>query len=243
MADEPSPAEAAQEVSGEGLPEAAVPVGEGAVAEAPVLEPEMGAELRREPAAEFAPVPREPRFEEPVRAPDPDIVSAGLELPKGPDDGLDASRVADLIVMADTLEHREGISHVAFNFLVSQVCEALAEGLKVEHPEIVQRWGQSHSQTYVTKLLRSLANAGMIKHGWHTLRDENTGQARRRRTVNLSRQHPLVQKVLEARWGLTPAPQEAPAPPSPEPHIDHPVQEDQWTPDEDLIPALAGAEE
>ena len=40
-----------------------------------------------------------------------------IELPDGPGDDLDHQRVRDLIIMADTLEHREGISHVAFNFL------------------------------------------------------------------------------------------------------------------------------
>lgn len=239
MADEPSPAEVAAEAAAD----VAVPAGVVAEAEGRTEESELEPKLEAELEPEFAPAALEPVSATPapaLRTPDPDIASAGLTVPKGPDDGLDAGRVADLIVMADTLEHREAVNHVAFNFLVSEVCGALAEGLKVEHPEIVQRWGQAHSQTYVTKLLRSLTNAEMFKHGWHTLRDETTGQARRRRTINLNREHALVHKILEARWGLAPAPTEAP-PPSARAPI--PLQEDQWTPDEEQIPALAGAEE
>ncbi len=123
---------------------------------------------------------------------------ADVQLPEGPGDGLDGRRVADLIVMADSLEHREGISHVAFNFLVGEVCLALGEGLKAESEEITQRWGQMHSRIYVTRLIRSLSDAGVFQRGWHTGQDEDTGRSRRRRTFNLDRNHPLVVKVMQS---------------------------------------------
>ena len=123
-----------------------------------------------------------------------------LELPNGPADGQDAQRVADLIVMADTLEHREGISHVAFNFLVSEVCSALTQGLEAQHETITQHWGEMHSQTYVTKLLRSLGNDGIFQRGWHTGKSKDTGRSTRRSTFNLNRNHPLVQRVLQDQW-------------------------------------------
>ena len=128
-----------------------------------------------------------------------------VQLPEGPGDDLDGHRVTDLIVMADNLEHREGISHVAFNFLVSEVCQALDEGLKAEHLEITQRWGQDFSRTYVTKMVRSLGNADLFTKGWHTATDSESGRSRRLRTFYLNRTHPLVEKVLEDRW----APQES----------------------------------
>ena len=78
-----------------------------------------------------------------------------LQLPEGPDDGRDAQRVADLIIMADALEHREGISHVAFNFLVGEVSQALNAGLEAEQQEITQHWGELHSRIYLTRLIRS----------------------------------------------------------------------------------------
>lgn len=207
MADEPSPVETAAESAVTAAAEEAEGQAQQPDNEASL---EADAELDTEPqsvavaAADHEPAPA-------PRSPDPDIAAAGLTLPKGPSDGLDAGRVADLIVMADTLERREGVSHVSFNFLVSEICQALDEGLKVEHPEIVQRWQASHSQTYVTKMMRSLSKADMFKHGWHTIRDETTGKGTRRRTLNLLRDHALVQNILEARWGMTPAPQEAPA--------------------------------
>ena len=126
---------------------------------------------------------------------------AQLELPAGPEDGLDGRRVMDVVIMADTLEHREGVSHVAFRFLVNQICGALGEALEAEHPEISQRWGDGiFSRNYVSLLVRSLRSAGMFRHGTHIGRDEETGRPRRRRTFNLSHEHPLVQQILASQW-------------------------------------------
>ena len=123
-----------------------------------------------------------------------------LQLPEGPDDGLDAERIADLIVMADTLEHREGLSHVAFNYLAGEACQALEQGLEAEHEEITQRWAQVYSRTYVSKMLRELSNGSMFRRGWHSWRDEASGHHRRRRTFNLDRGNLAVQQVLKVRW-------------------------------------------
>ncbi|MDP7587778.1 MAG: NYN domain-containing protein, partial [Dehalococcoidia bacterium] len=83
---------------------------------------------------------------------------SNLNMPTGPDDGLLAHRVSDLILMANTLEHQEGVSHVAFNFLVAEICNALGQGLEAGSAEITQRWGQSSSRTYVSKILRCLSD-------------------------------------------------------------------------------------
>jgi len=127
---------------------------------------------------------------------------ANVALPGGPDDGHAAGRVSDLIVMADTLEHREGVSHVAFNFLVSEIGDALTQGLEAEDAEITQRWAQASSKTYVSRMLRSLSDGGFFQKGNHSWREETTGQNKRRRTFNLNRENPLIQQVLEARWGI-----------------------------------------
>ena len=162
------------------------------------VEAETGAEADADAdAAPELPAPLSPEL---VRALEEAL--AELELPAGPGDGLDGHRVKDLITMADTLEHREGVSHVAFNFLVGEVCDALRGGLEVEHVEIAQRWGgQVFSRTYVTKLVRSLSVGNIFQRGWHSDRDEETGRTRRRRTFNLNRAHPLVQQVVESQWG------------------------------------------
>ena len=135
-----------------------------------------------------------------VATPDWTATGTKLDLPQGPDDGQDAQRVADLIVMADTLENREEISHVAFNFLVTEICQALEEGLKDEHPAITQRWGQAYSRSYVTKMVRGLGEGKLFEQGWHTWRDQATGHRKRRRTIFLNRDHPMVQEVLKTRW-------------------------------------------
>jgi uncharacterized LabA/DUF88 family protein len=126
---------------------------------------------------------------------------ARVDLPGEPSDGHAAERVSDLIVMADTLEHREGVSHVAFNFLVSEIGDALAQGLEADDAEITQRWAQASSKTYVSRMLRSLSDGGFFQKGNHSWREEATGQNKRRRTFNLNRDNPLVQQMLEARWG------------------------------------------
>jgi len=124
---------------------------------------------------------------------------SGLGMPTEPDDGLLADRVSDLIVMANTLEHQEGVSHVAFNFLVTEICSALSQGLEAGHPDITQRWGQTSSRTYVSKILRSLSDGNFFQKGNHSWRDETSGQNRRRRTFNLNHEHPLVQQAISAR--------------------------------------------
>ena len=126
---------------------------------------------------------------------------SSLGMPTEPEDGLLGERVSDLIVMANTLEHREGVSHVAFNFLVSEICDALAQGLEASQEEIIHRWGQASSRTYVSKILRSLSDGNFFLKGNHSWRDETSGQNRRRRTFNLNHDHPLVQQVIAVRWG------------------------------------------
>ena len=126
---------------------------------------------------------------------------ASVPLPDKPADGHTPERVSDLIVMADTLEHREGVSHVAFNFLVGEVCDALQQGLQAEDAGITQRWGETSSKSYISKLLRGLSDGGFFQKGTHTWRDEESGVNKRRRTFNLDRENDLVRQVLQATWG------------------------------------------
>ena len=130
--------------------------------------------------------------------------TADADMPMGPGDGLDSQRAADLIVMAETLQHREGISHVAFNFLVGEVCQALEQGLEAEDVEITRRWAQVYTRAYVSRMFRGLNSADMFKRGWHSWRDETSGHQRRRRTFTLDLAHPVVEQVLKSRWGSSP---------------------------------------
>ena len=156
-----------------------------------------------------------------------------LDLPAGPDDGLNGRRVADLIVMADTLEDRSDVSHIAFNFLVGEVCQALDEGLKAEHEEITDRWGKVYSKTFITRMVRGLGNGELFLKGWRQVPAEGGGRPRRLSTFYLNREHPLVQGVLRARWDSQDPPgefQDGPEPPASQP--DSEVEE----------PALAAAD-
>ncbi len=139
--------------------------------------------------------------------------TSGLDLPQGPGDDQDAPRVADLIVMADSLEHREGISHVAFNFLVGEVCQALEQGLESGHDAITSRWGQIYSRAYVSRMFRGLSDGNLFQRGWHSWRDEVSGHSRRRRTFNLDRSHAVVSQVLTEHWNSGEAAESPPADP------------------------------
>ena len=147
-----------------------------------------------------------------------------LNLPDSPEDGQDARRIADLIVMADALEQQEGVSHVAFNFLAAEVSKALESGLEAGQEEITLHWGQAHSHTYVSRMLRSLGKENLFKQGWHSWRDEEAGRSRRRRTFYLDRSHPLVQAVLNSHWNSA-APPETLAPTLEEPRLEEPPME------------------
>ena len=118
------------------------------------------------------------------------------DLPKQPEDGHTGDRIADLIVMANTLEHRDDVSHVAFNFLVGEVCQALEQGIEAENPYIQSRWGKAASRTYVSRLLRSMGNGDLFTKSWHSVPDEVSGRNKRRRTFYLDQENPLVKIAL-----------------------------------------------
>ena len=118
------------------------------------------------------------------------------DLPKQPEDGQTGDRIADLIVMANTLEHRDDVSHVAFNFLVGEVCQALEQGIEAENPYIQSRWGKAASRTYVSRLLRSMGNGDLFTKSWHSVPDEVSGRNKRRRTFYLDQENPLVKIAL-----------------------------------------------
>ena len=129
------------------------------------------------------------------------------DLPKQPEDGQTGDRIADLIVMANTLEHRDDVSHVAFNFLVGEVCQALEQGIEAENPYIQSRWGKAASRTYVSRLLRSMGNGDLFTKSWHSVPDEVSGRNKRRRTFYLDQENPLVKSMgrspLRTLWQRT----------------------------------------
>ena len=124
-----------------------------------------------------------------------------MALPAEPEDGQNSERVSDLIVMADHLEHRQGIGHVAFNYLIGEVCSALEQGLEAGNPQIAQRWGGVGTRDYVAKALRGLSEGGFFRRSVYSWREESSGRRRQRRTFNLDRDNELVGRILTARLG------------------------------------------
>ena len=126
-------------------------------------------------------------------------VVASLSLPEEPADGRNPERISDLIVMADHLEHRQGARHVAFTYLVDEVCSALEQGLEAGSPQIAQHWSDVGAKDYVSKALRGLSDNGIFKRSIIAWRVD--GQRRQRRIINLVRENDLVERVLTARLG------------------------------------------
>ena len=126
-------------------------------------------------------------------------VVASISLPDEPADGQNAERITDLVVMADHLEHREGARHVAFTFLVDEVCSALEQGLEAGSPQIVRHWTDVGVKDYVSKALRGLSDNGVFKRSIIAWRVD--GQRRQRRIINLVRGNDLVDRILTVRLG------------------------------------------
>ena len=172
---------------------------------------------------------------------------AAISLPAEPEDGQDSERVSDLVVMADTLEHRQGVSHVAFNFLVAEICGALEQGLEAGNAEIAQRWGSVNSRDYVSRMLRGLTDGDFFRRAVYSWREEDTGRRRQRRTFNLNRDNELVGRLLTARLGPaangTPPidPEESPAQPSAAPVSDEAVEPEPQA-EQEQIPVAEAAE-
>ena len=160
------------------------------------------------------PEPMRPVFgDDAALAADLQAALAEVNIPLEGDDPRALERLSDLVVMADTLEHQAGVSHVAFNFLAAQIGQALEQGLEAGAAEIAHRWGDAHSSTFVRKLLRGLRDGGLFQVGAYNWRDAETGQQKRRSTFNLNRENPLVARMLAARQQPTP-PAAPPPPPS-----------------------------
>ena len=223
--------------------ESVVPVAEG---ETPVpwFDPD------EEPVEEVVPAVAasrdvEPHVEEPVPenvfGDDAELASsvqevvASLPLPSGPEDGHNPERISDLVIMADHLEHRQGARHVAFSYLVDEVCSALEQGLEAGNPQIAQRWTDVAAKDYVSRALRGLSDSGLFKRSIIAWREEGTGQRRQRRQrriINLVRDNDLVGRMLIARLGPTanttpPADPPDPDAPAPVAVADPPEVEDQ----------------
>ena len=124
---------------------------------------------------------------------------ASLSLPSDPADGRNPERISDLIVMADHLEHRQGARHVAFTYLVDEVCTALEQGLEAGNPQIAQNWTDVVTKDYVSRALRGLSDQGVFKRSIIAFRVD--GQRRQRRIINLVRNNDLVGRMLTARLG------------------------------------------
>ena len=184
-----------------------------------VTQPEAAVEAEAEESVEAeapaeTPAPEEPEVAEETASVPEDLFAndeelsnavrealAAISLPAEPEDGQNSERVSDLVVMADTLEHRQGVSHVAFNFLVAEICGALEQGLEAGNAEIAQRWGSFNSRDYVSKMLRSLTEGDFFRRAVYSWREEDTGRRRQRRTFNLNRDNELVGRLLTARLG------------------------------------------
>ena len=166
-------------------------------------------------------------------------IVASLSLPPEPADGQNPERISDLIVMADHLEHRQGARHVAFTYLVDEVCSALDQGLEAGNPQIAQRWTGVAVKDYVGRALRGLSDSGLFKRSIIAFRVD--GQRRQRRIINLVRDNDLIGRVLEARLG--PGANQTPPADPPDTAATAVAEPPEPAPEPELAPAVADEEQ
>ncbi len=164
---------------------------------------------------------------------------SSITLPNEPEDGHAPERASDLMVMAHTLEHQQGLSHVAFNFLVAEVCSALEQGLEAGNAQIAQRWSDMNTRDYVSRMLRGLSEGGFFRRATHTWRDESSGRRRQRSTFNLDRENALVGRMLAARLG----PAANSAPPAEPAEITDPVTGESAGPEQPMAEQESAVEQ
>ena len=167
---------------------------------------EAAGEAEETPEAADAPEPAAAEPQAPF-ASDADLADAVREaldsvaLPTEPEDGQHSERISDLILMAHTLENREGADQVVYNSLVSEICGALEQGLAAGNAEIAQRWSIGGPRDYVSRTLRGLSEGDFFRRTTHSWREEGTGRRRQRSVFNLNRDNELVGRMLTARLG------------------------------------------
>ena len=178
-------------------------------------------------------------------------VAVSLSLPEEPADGRNPERISDLIVMADHLEHRQGARHVAFTYLVDEVCSALEQGLEAGNPQIARHWTDVGAKDYVSKALRGLSDSGVFKRSIIAWRVD--GQRRQRRIINLVRSNDLVDRILTVRLGpgansIPPAEPTGPVSATEtqaevEAPVEQPVVEDPQSAEEQVVPVNGVSED
>ena len=131
---------------------------------------------------------------------------AELDLPESEEDRSgDMARIADLVAMSHFVEERDGADSVMFQALCNEISAALAQGMEVRDPTILEHWGDSQDQVtrnLIARQVRGLMSNGVFQYRNVNSRDPETNRLRRRRAFGLNREHPVTGIALAVRLGL-----------------------------------------
>ena len=124
-----------------------------------------------------------------------------LEKSSNSKDSNDESRINQIIVMSDYLYDLKESSSITPNTLGDEISSNIKGALDAGVEEIKTLWDKTYSKTYVNKLIKSLSDDKVFTKSWGSVQEEGSERPRRKRTLSLNREHPIVYYALQSHWG------------------------------------------
>lgn len=116
-------------------------------------------------------------------------------------DTNDESRINQIIVMSDYLYDLKAGSAITSNILSEEISSNIKGALDADVVEIKDLWEKTFSKTYVTKLIKNLSDDKIYTKTWSTVQEEGSDKPKRKRTLSLNKEHPVVDYALSTHWG------------------------------------------
>jgi uncharacterized LabA/DUF88 family protein len=124
-----------------------------------------------------------------------------LEKTKSNKDSNDELRIKQLIVMADYLAGTTDGQNIPANVLGDEIAKNIKNALDADVSEITDVWGKVFSKTYVNKLIKTLSDEKIFNKKWSFVSEEGYEKSRRKRTLVLNAENPIVSHSLSDHWG------------------------------------------
>ena len=126
---------------------------------------------------------------------------SSLEKASSTRDDNDESRINQIIVMSDYLYDVKESTSITPNTLGDEISSNIKGALDANNEEIKILWEKTFSKTYVNKLIKGLSDEKVFTKSWGSVQEEGSDKPKRKRTLSLNREHPVVYYALESYWG------------------------------------------
>ena len=103
--------------------------------------------------------------------------------------------------MSDYLYDVKESTSITPNTLGDEISSNIKGALDAEVEEIKILWEKTFSKTYVNKLIKGLSDEKVFTKSWGSVQEEGSDKPKRKRTLSLNREHPVVCYALESHWG------------------------------------------